>query len=222
MVLGAWLKIEFYNSTLELELQLELITSLELQLETPTNLQLRRLTNSRLLQIPWLRSFGFWRVVRSWRVSRLCWRRLRVGLWLIARPRRCGRLWSRRLRVGLWLIARPRRCGRLWSRRRLWRAPRLRIVVCTSRRLMMLSMPSGSIMMKPWRRHCLDIRHFGMVRRSCVKRAASHVSGRAVGVVRICPWNHAPSHELSAECSENREPVEFVVHVTPLFPSFDK
>ena len=199
MVLGAWLKIEFYNSTLELELQLELITSLELQLETPTNLQLRRLTNSRLLQIPWLRSFGFGRVVRSWRVSRLCWRRLRVGLWLIARPRRCGRL---------------------WSRRRLWRAPRLRIVVCTSRRLVMLSMPSGSIMMR--RRHRLDIRHFGMVRRSCVERAASHVSGRAVGVVRICPWNHAPSHELSAECSENRESVEFVVHVTPLFPSFDK
>jgi len=30
--------MEFYNSTLELELQLELITALQLQLETPTNL----------------------------------------------------------------------------------------------------------------------------------------------------------------------------------------
>ena len=152
-----------------------------------------------------LRFFGLGRVMLARRVGRL-----RRGLW-------------RRLRVGLWLIARPRRCGRLWSRRRLWRAPRLRIVVCTSRRLVMLSMPSGSIMMR--RRHRLDIRHFGMVRRSCVERAASHVSGRAVGVVRICPWNYASSHELSAECSENRESVEFVefvVHITPLFLSSDK
>ena len=123
--------------------------------------------------------------------------------------------------LGLWRVARRRRLvdGRSFARRRM--------AICHGIRLVMPSMPGIDIKMA-WR-HGLDIRHFGMVRRGSIDRAACRVGGgarrvggRAVCIVCVCTGDHATGQELRTKRCKNREFIEFVVHVTPLFLSSDK